>query len=274
MSEPVAIEREVRLPEQEGGVYDLVITASNATVLRLPQPSRVPIAWSKPLAQRRSVVVLRREPPAACTTVPGSGLVEIDPTLKVVGTPGQAAAVAAPIGSGKARSVAVTPRSAGTPNSAPSLNCSRRCTRAKYHGKPTACRSTSRANRTSSKSTIPATCRRQWASASSSRTPLGRVAARDRLGRGSGRRVGRPDGPTQWNRHRIVFWPRSKNLGSDHQPARPRAGRLWQDPRLPARPTPALRFPLGPAAGTPDGRRTWIGPCFPKTSRPAKPSAR
>jgi len=80
--EPVAIEREVRLPEQEG-VYDLVITATNATVLRLPQPTRVPLGWNKPLAQRKiQVVVLRRAPPAMPlqTTVPAGALVEIDPT--------------------------------------------------------------------------------------------------------------------------------------------------------------------------------------------------
>lgn len=82
VGEPVGIEREVRLPEQEG-IYDLVITATNATVLRLPQPSRVPIAWTKPLAQRKiQVVVLRGEAPAmpVQTTVPAGSLVEIDPT--------------------------------------------------------------------------------------------------------------------------------------------------------------------------------------------------
>jgi hypothetical protein len=82
VGEPVSIEREVRLPEQEG-IYDLVITATNAPVLRLPQASRVPIGWNKPLAQRKiQLLVLRPESPAmpAQTLVPPGSLVEIDPT--------------------------------------------------------------------------------------------------------------------------------------------------------------------------------------------------
>ena len=55
--EQAAVPIEIALPKQEG-VYDLVITAGRASVLRLPQSSRLSLNWNKPLAQRRIQVVV------------------------------------------------------------------------------------------------------------------------------------------------------------------------------------------------------------------------
>jgi hypothetical protein len=82
VGEPVAIEREVTLPDREG-VYDLVITAAQAPSIRLPQGGRVPIGFNKPVAQRKiQVLVLGSLGPtipvqSALTT---GEAVEIDPT--------------------------------------------------------------------------------------------------------------------------------------------------------------------------------------------------
>ncbi len=73
---PIAI----ALPKQEG-VYDLVLTADHTSMLHLPQSSRLPLNWNKPLAQRRiQVVVLAgKSPPAASQTPAPQREVEIDP---------------------------------------------------------------------------------------------------------------------------------------------------------------------------------------------------
>jgi hypothetical protein len=71
---------EITLPKQEG-VYDLVITAARSSMLHLPQSSRLPLNWNKPLAQRRiQVMVLDgQSPPAASQGPPPQREVEIDP---------------------------------------------------------------------------------------------------------------------------------------------------------------------------------------------------
>jgi hypothetical protein len=68
---PVPIE--ITLPKQEG-VYDLLLTAARAS-------GRLPLTWTKPLAQRRiQVVVLEgQSPPAANESSPQQREMEIDP---------------------------------------------------------------------------------------------------------------------------------------------------------------------------------------------------
>jgi len=82
LGERISIEREVKVPEKEG-IYDLVITATQAPVIRLSQSSRVPISWIKPLAQRRiQLIVLDSKAPEVPveTDLATNLLAEIDPT--------------------------------------------------------------------------------------------------------------------------------------------------------------------------------------------------
>lgn len=84
LGEKGPIEREVRVPQHEGA-YELVLTAQHAPLFRLPQPGRVPIGWSKPLAQRRiQFLVLSPEAaavPLEATASRSAPLLEIDPTI-------------------------------------------------------------------------------------------------------------------------------------------------------------------------------------------------
>jgi hypothetical protein len=79
-AEQAPVPVEIVLPKQEG-VYDLVITANRSSALRLPQSSRLPLNWNKPLAQRRiQVMVLDgQSPPAAGETAAPQREMEIDP---------------------------------------------------------------------------------------------------------------------------------------------------------------------------------------------------